>query len=204
MKGVPPGLRSFIPQASVTVLGSTYAGDNRTFSTATNASSRTAISVRIETDSSKSANPILSVTSIAGETKQLDSNGNVIQRATASTGLPTVTGTRDANGNVVLSFQQNTKNPLSPVPQAVTPGISTNLSVTVNPSSVTAAGTTSAFPATELNVTPDGQPTTNIPLNDPGTNGSAFSLFGTNSIFQSRPLPPPPPCNRDKDQQQCD
>lgn len=201
MEEIEVVLRAFIPQRSVSVLGSTYAGDNRTFSTATNASSRTSITVRIETDPSKSANPILSVTSVAGQTKQLDANGNVIQTATATTGLPTVNGTRDANGNVVLSFQQDTKNPLSPVPQAITPGISTNLSVTVNPSSVTAAGTTSGFPASELNVTPEGQPTTNIPLTDPGTNG-AFSLFGTNSVFQSRPLPPPPPpCSRDRDQQ---
>jgi hypothetical protein len=201
MEEIEVVLRAFIPQRSVSVLGSTYAGDSRTFSTASNASSRTSITVRIETDPSKSANPILSVTSVAGQTKQLDANGNVIQTATATTGLPTVNGTRDANGDVVLSFQQDTKNPLSPVPQAITPGISSNLSVTVNPSSVTAAGTTSGFPASELNVTPEGQPTTNIPLTDPGTNG-AFSLFGTNSVFQSRPLPPPPPpCSRDRDQQ---
>jgi hypothetical protein len=200
MEEIEIQLRAFIPQKSVTVAGSTFAGDNRTFSTAANASSRTSITVRIETDASKSANPVLGVTSVAGQSAKLDANGNVIKTATATTGLPTVSGTRDANGNVVLNFQQDTKNPLSPGPQALTPGISTDLNVTVNPSSVTAAGTTSGFPGIELNVTPDGQPTTNIPLNDPGPNGSPLSLLNTNTVFVSQPLPPPPPsCAQDKD-----
>jgi RHS repeat-associated protein len=204
MEEIEVQLRAFIPQKSVTVFGSTYAGDNRTFSTAQNASSRTFITVKIETDASKSKNPILSVTSGAGQSGKLDSNGNVIQTATASTGLPTVNGTRDANGNVVLNFQQDAKNPLSPGPQALTPGITTDLNVTIpqSGSSVTAAGTTSGFPGIELNVTPDGQPTTNIPLNDPGPNGSPLSLFNTNTVFVSQPLPPPPPpCAQDKDKQ---
>jgi hypothetical protein len=140
------------------------------------------------------------VNSVAGQSTKLDANGNVIKTATATTGLPTVNGTRDANGNVVLNFQQDTKNPLSPGPQFLTPGITTDLSVTVNPSSVTAAGTTSGFPGIELNVTPDGQRTTNIPLNDPGPNGSPLSLLSTNTVFVSQPLPPPlPPCATDKD-----
>jgi RHS repeat-associated protein len=189
-------LRAFIPQKTVTVLGSTYAGDNRSFSTA-DGSSRTSITVRIETDASKRANPIISTSVSIGESQKLDSNGNVIKTGTADTALPIVSGGRDANGNVVLNFSQDTKIPLSPVPQALTPGISTDLSVTVpqNGSSVTAAGTTSGFPAIEMNVTPDGQPTVNIPLNDPGSNGSPFSLFNTNTVMMSQPLPPQPPQN---------
>jgi RHS repeat-associated protein len=196
-------LRAFIPQRSVSVAGSRFAGDNRTFSTARNASSRTSITVRIETDASKRpGNPIISITQpgTASQTKQLDSNGNVVRTATASEGLPTVTGTRDANGNVVLNFQQDTKNPLTP--QALTPGISTDLTVMVpqNASSVTAAGTTSGFPAIELNVTPEGQPTSNIPLTDPGPNASPLKLFETNTVLVSEPLPPPPPpCATDKE-----
>jgi RHS repeat-associated protein len=200
MEEIEVQLRAFIPQKSVTVMGTTNGGDNRTFSTAANASSRTSITVRIETDASIRANPIISVNSVAGQSTKLDANGNVIKTATATTGLPTVNGTRDANGNVVLNFQQDTKNPLSPGPQFLTPGITTDLSVTVNPSSVTAAGTTSGFPGIELNVTPDGQRTTNIPLNDPGPNGSPLSLLSTNTVFVSQPLPPPlPPCATDKD-----
>ena len=103
----------------------------------------------------------------------------------------------------MLNFSQDTKNPLSPGPQALTPGISTNLTVTVpqSGSSVTAAGTTSGFPSIEMNVTPEGQPTSNVPLNDPGPNGSALSLFNTNNVLVTQPLPPPPPpCATDKNQ----
>lgn len=53
-------VRAFISQQSVSVAGQHFAGDNRGFSTAANASSRTSITVRIETDASKRANPIIS------------------------------------------------------------------------------------------------------------------------------------------------
>jgi RHS repeat-associated protein len=202
MEEIEVQLRAFIPQRSVTVMGTTNGGDDRTFSTAANASSRTSITVRIETDASIRANPIISVTSVAGQSTKLDANGNVIKTTTSTSGLPTVNGTRDANGNVVLSFQQDTKNPLSSGPQALTRGISADLNVTIsqNGSLVTAAGTTSGFPGIELNVTPVGQPTSNIPLNDPGPNGSPLSLLSTNTVLVSQPLPPPPPpCAQDKD-----
>jgi len=201
MEEIEVQLRTFIQQSSVTLAGKTFAGDNRGFSTDANASSRTSITVRIETDPSIRANPIISITpGSAGQTKQLDANGNVIKTATATNGLPTVNGTRDANGNVVLNFQQDTKNPLSPGSQALTPGISTNLNVTVSSSLVTAKGSTSSFPAIELNVTPDGQSTKNIPLNDPGPNGNPLNLFNTNNVLVSQPLPPaPPPCAQEKD-----
>lgn len=196
-------LRSFIPQRTVSAFGRTYAGDNRGFTSAQNVTSRTSITVRIETDASKRpGNPIISITQpgTAGQTKQLDSNGNVVRTATAPEGLPTVTGARDANGNVVLNFQQETKNPLTP--PALTPAISTDLTVTVpqDASSVTAAGTTSGFPAIELNVTPEGQPTRNIPVTDPGPNASPLKLFETKHVLVSKPLPPPPPpCATDKE-----
>jgi hypothetical protein len=40
----------------------------------------------------------------------LDKNGNVTKTATATTGLPTATGTRDANGTPVINIQQDTGN----------------------------------------------------------------------------------------------
>jgi RHS repeat-associated protein len=200
MEEIEVQLRAFIPQQSVRdPIGRTFLGDNRTFSTNPDASSRTSITVRIETDASKRANPIISATSSAGQTVQVGADGHFDHIVTANTGLPSVTGGRDANGNVVLNLQQNTKNPLEP--QLLTPGIKADLNVTIpqSGSSVTAAGTTSGFPGIELNVTPDGQPTTNIPLNDPGPNGSALGLLSTNTVLVSKPLPPPPPpCETDR------
>lgn len=84
--------RKFIPQGTVTdPLERTFAGDNRGFTSAQNVTSRTSVTVRIETDASnRPGNPIISVTQpgTAGETRQVDANGNVINRATASGGLP--------------------------------------------------------------------------------------------------------------------
>ena len=88
-------VRAFISQQSVSVAGQHFAGDNRGFSTAANASSRTSITVRIETDASKRANPIISTSVSIGESKKLDANGNVIKTGTANSGLPTASGSRE-------------------------------------------------------------------------------------------------------------
>jgi hypothetical protein len=138
--------------------------------------------VRIETDASKRANPIISVTAGAGESRKLDANGNVIKTATATTGLPTATGTRDANGNPVINIQQDVKNPLSPGPQALTPGISANLTVAVpqDASSAHVTGDASNFPSEELNVTRQDGNTTPVMQFQPGADATPFSLFEPN------------------------
>jgi len=172
--------RTFIPQKTVSIAGSTYAGDNRGFSTSSNASSRTTITITIETDASKKpGNPIISQTSSAGETKKLDASGSVIKTDTAKTGLPTATGTRDSNGNPVINIQQDVKNPLSPVPQVVTPGITADLTVTVpqNASNAQVTGTASQFPAEELNVTRADGNTTAVYQSKPDADATPLSLF---------------------------
>jgi RHS repeat-associated protein len=93
-------LRAYIQAKSVSdPAGRTFAGDNRGATSAQNVTSRTSITVRIETDPSiRPGNPIISQTSSAGTTKRVDANGNVVNSATATQGLPTATGSRDANG----------------------------------------------------------------------------------------------------------
>ncbi|MGE0407039.1 MAG: DUF3238 domain-containing protein, partial [Candidatus Korobacteraceae bacterium] len=168
--------RTFIPQRSVSGIFGTFAGDNRGFSTAANASSRSSISIRLETDASIRANPIISVTSGAGATHRLDGSGNIIQSGTATTGLPTATASRDANGNVVLGIEQSVKNPLTP--QLVTPAIDANLTINIpqNASGIQVTGTADDFPAQELNVTRDGN-TTGVMQYEPPAGASPFSLF---------------------------
>jgi RHS repeat-associated protein len=176
MEEITVTFRTFIPQKSVTVFGQTFSGDNRTFSTAATASSRTFITVRLETDASKRANPIINVTSGAGATHKLDANGNVVQTATATSGLPTATATRDADGNVVLNIQQSVKNPLTP--QLLTPAIDANLTVTVpqDPSSVAVTGKADQFPAQELNVTRSDGNTTPVMQFQPAPGATPLSL----------------------------
>jgi RHS repeat-associated protein len=196
--------RAFIQQQSVKdPFGRTFAGDNRGFTVGKNVSSRTTISVRIETDPSKRpGNPIISATpGTAGPTNQLDANGNVIKTGTATTGLPQVTGSRDANGNAVLNFTQNTQNPLEN--QTATPGIRANVDVTVaqNGSWTEASGMLSATPSFELNTQDSSGHTTNIPLQTEPSGGEfGLGLFVPMGVDVFKPTttttpPPPPECN---------
>ena len=195
-------LRAFIQQKTVSdPLGRHFSGDNRGFTSSQSVTYRTSITVRIETDPSiRPGNPIISVTQpgTAGTTHEVDSNGNVVKTGRATTGLPTVTGTRDANGNPVLSFSQDTKNPLEP--QAVTPGISENLNVTIgqNVNWVDVNGQLSASPSFELNVGGD-----NIPLNSelPGASFGLGLIAPDIPIQQFTPLPPSPPPPPPQDRQ---
>jgi RHS repeat-associated protein len=180
-------LRAYIPQASV----GPYRGDNRGPTASQTVSSRTAITLTIETDPSISANPLLyNSGGIAGTTHN-EVTGN---SATQTVGLPTAQVSRDANGNVVINVQQDAKNPLTPA--SVTPGIQSNVTigVPVNGSSVTTSGTVSGSPAFELNVQTPGNSTTNIPLQGASSNSAAFSygLTQTNKLpTTTTPLPAP-------------
>ena len=172
--------RTFIAQPTTTFLGRTYQGDGRTFSTASNVSSRSSITVRIETDPSiRPGNPIISQTSSAGQTRTIDSNGNTIKSGQAQTGLPVATGSRDANGNAVIGITQDPEDPVSPVPQFMTPGVSANLSMnfTQDGSDVTTTGTASIFPSQELNVSGADGTTTPVFRFTPDPSSSPFAMY---------------------------
>ncbi len=195
MEEIEVQLRAFIPQSSV----AGFRGDNRGFTTAQSVTSRTSITVRVETDPSKSQNPLLNTPKgVAGQT-QFSPTGTT---ATQTEGLPTAQVSRDANGNVVINLKQDAANPL--VPGA--PPIKSDLTVTIpaSGSSVTTAGTVSGAPAFELNVSTEGGTDVNVPLqNAPSsTPGFVIGLPQTNSILNFTPLPPPPPppppCNNNQ------
>jgi RHS repeat-associated protein len=168
MEQVKVTYRTFIPQKQVTVGGTTYAGDNRGPSTAPSGpdvSSRTTITVTVETDPAVSANPLVSgAQGSAGPSSILDSSGNPVVTKTATADLPNATVTRDGDGNVVIHIEQDTKNPLSPAPDMFTPGIAANLTVTIPPDASTAqaSGLSSQYPGEELNVARSDGYTTNI------------------------------------------
>jgi len=113
--------RAFIPQEQIHFMGLTFRGDNRGFSSAPNASSRSSITVVIETDASKRpGNPIISQTSRAGQSEMSlpirdevkDTSFTLTYKATAKTGLPVATGDRDVNGNAIINIQQDAKVPV--------------------------------------------------------------------------------------------
>jgi hypothetical protein len=79
----------------------------------------------------------------------------------------------------VINIQQDTKNPLSPGPEALTPGISANLNVTVwqDASSTQVTGTAAQFPASELNETRAGGATTPVLQYQPPADATPWSLM---------------------------
>lgn len=194
MEEVTLTYRTFIPNKTVTVLGKAFTGDNRAFTTDAVASHRTAIIVRVETDPAKRREPIIWQSSTAGETLEISSQGNVIDRATASTGLPFATGGRDSFGNAVINIQQAAKNPLSPAPSIVSPAIKTDMNVIISPDASTASvsGSMTPFPAHEAFIDSNG-PVTIIYQFKPRKDATPFSLFTTIQVNTGpmQLLPPP-------------
>jgi RHS repeat-associated protein len=182
-------LRAYIPQGHVFM----YRGDNRgpTASQASNVTSRTSITLRIETDPSKSSTGVLSNPGGQAGTTHNDLTGNF---GTQTVGVPKAQVGRDGNGNVVITIKQDAANPLTP--QGETPGIKSDLTVSipVDGSSVTTSGTLSGAPAFELNVGTPGNSMTNIPLQGASSNSFLFlnDLRQTNKLpTTTTPLPAP-------------
>jgi RHS repeat-associated protein len=187
MEEITVQLRAYIPQAYV----GPYRGDNRGPTASQSVTSRTSITMQVETDPKISANPLLSNSGGQAGVTHNDLTGN---SATQTQGLPNAQVSRDANGNVVINIKQDAANPLTP--QGMTPGIKSDLTVNVpvSGSSVTASGTVSGSPAFELNVGTPGNATTNIPLQGASSNPIMFGigLTQTNKLPQTTtPLPPP-------------
>jgi RHS repeat-associated protein len=161
--------RAFIPQASV----GGFKGDNRGFSADKNASSRVAVTVKIETDPAKNhGNPMVG----KPETKI----GSTTFEPTGSTKTsdgpkpPQVTATQDKNGNVTVNVQENMRNPFTPVGS----GIQSNVNITVNQDATKADinGTVSKSPAFEANFAVNGGESKNVPLQDASRNAVMFGI----------------------------
>jgi RHS repeat-associated protein len=184
-------LRAYIPQYAVWP----YKGDDRGPTTSQAVTSRTEVTVRIQTDQSKvlpGASPMLGPDSEkAGQTENIFTG----RKATQTEGLPMVTSAKfDSNGNAVITIQQSTVNPLAPPGTAP---IRSDLTITIpsNGSTVTTTGTVSGSPSFELNVFGEGGTATNVPLQTAPSNPLAFilELYGTKDISNTHSLPAPPP-----------
>jgi RHS repeat-associated protein len=181
--------RAFIPQESVGI----FRGDNRSFSTAADASSRTSITVKVETDPTKrgSANPLLGPPDVKIGT----SHATFSSDGKTATGpvLPNATASYDANGNTVINIQQDVKIPY-PVP---TGGIDAQVSVTIPQSAawINITGSISGSPSFEANVSVDGGATENIPIQTASDNAFLFALElqSTTEFTVFSPLETTPP-----------
>jgi RHS repeat-associated protein len=181
--------RAFIPQASV----AGFSGDNRGFSSDKNASSRTSITVRVETDPAKrgGSNPLLSPPDVKiGPTHFADGSGGKTSNGPL---LPLAAGFYDAQGNTVIAIQENARNPYV----SIGSGISADVALTIpqNASTISVTGDISRSPSFELNVSVNGGSPENIPLQTASDNSFFFALdlqltTELNDTTLLQPMPP--------------
>ena len=139
---------AFIPYANV----GGFRGDNRSFSSNPNASSRVSVTVRVETDPAKNhGNPMIGKPDV-----HVSPTHNNLCNCEKTSGPkpPEVTATQGKNGDVTVNIQENMRNPFTPVGS----GIQSNVNITVNQDATQANinGTVSGSPSFETNLTVDG------------------------------------------------
>lgn len=186
-------LRAFIPQPTI----GGFKGDNRTFSANENASSRVAVSVRIETDPAKNGGrPLIGPPKVVVQPTHLDMTGR--EKTSSGPQLPQVTATQDPKGNVIVNFQENMRNPFTPLGRGIRSDL--NITISKDAASVLVHGTLSGSPSFEANFTTESGLTTNLPLQTAPANtlGFVLGLQQTNPIdskteikqtLDPRPLP---------------
>jgi hypothetical protein len=168
-------------------MGKRYDGNDRGFSKSDSASgifqSKSVASVTVETDPKVSANPLVRQDAHGGFAVTRDALGNVTAAAQANS--PAIAVSRDQSGNVVVNIDQDVKNPLSPALGFLTPGISASLTVIVSPdaSTLSYSGSTSQFPANELNIA-SSYGTEQVFGFMPNPDATPFSLYLPNNTVQ--------------------
>jgi RHS repeat-associated protein len=174
--------KAFIQQERVTdPFGRTFCGDNRSFSADRNASSRTAVTVVIETDRTKNNGyPIKDIKTTVQPTHK---EGAHEEKTSRGPKPPVATASQDKNGNVTVNVQQNMRNPFEIAPA---PGIRSNVNITVNEAATNASvkGTVSGTPSFEANFKVADGDTKNVPLQSESKNGFNFgaNLFTDSQI----------------------
>jgi RHS repeat-associated protein len=133
--------RAFISQTAADL----FRGDNRGFSTDRNASSRTSVTVLIETDPKKNnGNPIIGKPEIKVQPTHFLPTGT--EKTSTGPQLPQVTATQDKNG-VTVNIQQNVRNPIVDAGSGIKADV--NITVTQDASSAEVKGSVSGSPSFE-------------------------------------------------------
>jgi hypothetical protein len=100
----------------------------------------------------------------------------------------------------VISVKEDVANPYV---SAVSSGIRADLTVTIpqDASTISLGGTLSGSPSFEANVSTEGGPTANIPLQTATTNDLLFgiNLQRTTTVNTQRPIPQPPKKKKEDD-----
>lgn len=179
-------LRAFIPQGQV----AGFRGDNRAFTAAAEASSRTSITIKIETDPAKrgGANPMIGKPDVKIGQTHLDLPIGTFEKKATGPSLPSASAAYDKNGNTVVQINQNVQNPLAPGSL----GIRSDLTVTIpkDASSISVQGTVSGSPSFEMNVSVENSATQNIQLQQAAQDSTSFvsNLQETVDVKVEQPL----------------
>jgi RHS repeat-associated protein len=187
MEEVTIQLRAFIQKDNV----GGFRGDNRSFSSDRNASSRVSVTVRIETDPAKNhGNPMIGQPQVKIGTTHLNLTGS--EKTATGPKMPEVKTTQDKSGNVTVNVQTAVRDPFTP---PGTGSANANVNITVNQDATKAqvSGTVSSTPSFEANIAVDGGATQNIPLQtEPSsTLGFLWGLQTHNNIDKKTDLQPP-------------
>jgi len=179
---------AFIPQK--TVFG--FRGDNRGFSTDQNASARVRVTMNIETDPAKNGgNPLIGKPQVQVGESHIVGTPECTNKQSSGPTMPTATASQDSNGNVTVNLNMNMRDPFQPVGQ----GAASNVNITVNEAATNAEvkGTVSGSPSWEANFTPEGAPTTNLPIqtSPQGTAAFLIGLQQTNRVDRTTDLQQP-------------
>jgi len=200
-------VRAFIPDATFRYpagIGPTWKGDGRSFSTAPNASSRAQATFTIETDSAKSATPLVGKPTFSTSGSSVDVYGLF-----TATGNSNVTGNVNMNtrvdGTSVVSLSMSASDPL--VPGAPPTGGTFTFNVAPDGSSVSMNGTIAAYPAFEVYVqdTNTGAQGTLLQYTPAGTsaNSPGALLTGATMDVRGRTTLPDKPKKSCTDQANC-
>ncbi len=173
--------RAFIPQANM----AGFRGDNRSFSSNANASSRVSVTFRVETDPAKNGgNPLIGTPQVSVGTTHFNLTGQ--EDTSKGPMMPQVHVSQDTTtGAVTANIQESMGNPFTSKidPNAT---IKSDVNITVNESATNAQinGTVSGSPAFESNMSVDGGATQNVPVQSAPTNAVQFvlGLHSTNQV----------------------
>jgi RHS repeat-associated protein len=174
--------RAFIQQSTV----GPGRGDNRTFSADANASSRITVTMHIETDPAvNGGHPLIGTPDVQMQDTHTIIGGSI---APVNNFAPIITPSQDANGLVNLNVQIDTHSGAMPAGASIRSDV--NIGVNQAGTQGTVQGTVSGSPAFETNFTPQGAPTTNLPIQGAASGTVPFvqNLYKTNPVDKKKDI----------------
>ena len=143
--------------------------------------------MHIETDPAKNhGSPLIGKPDVQISTTHNNLTGNDTKAVAVQ--APIVTPSQDANGNVNLNVQMNAHS--GDLPAATSIRSDVNIGVNDAGTQGSVKGTVSGSPAFETNFTPQGGPTTNLPIQGASSNAITFTynLTQTNTVDKKTPI----------------